>query len=321
MSVRSLASALLSVIALSAISCISTGAPPEFEAREHRVVGNEANTQGDRDLAISEYTRALELDPTAHDYSERAYAHAGLGNVEAAITDYTDAIALDDQSGLAYSQRALLYNELGRWEEAVADLDRAIELRPERADQYNGRGFANLNLGNWQQVVEDMDAALELAPSDDPLVPIYLGNRSSAYAELGELALALVDLDRSLALDPNNVTSQQNRLVLLVKIGQVDRARADAEVFLGDPGAAAVHLFMSDLFRSAGLLEEAVLEIELAIELDPESPVLHIALGFTHAQRGDLEQATAAYEAARDLTSDPELLAEIESALDELDGD
>ena len=113
MSVRSLASALLSVIALSAISCISTGAPPEFEAREHRVVGNEANTQGDWDLAISEYTRAIELDPTAHDYSERAYAHAGLGNVEAAITDYTDAIALDDQSGLAYSQRALLYNELG----------------------------------------------------------------------------------------------------------------------------------------------------------------------------------------------------------------
>ena len=266
---------------------------PAGDPDEHSAAGSAATSRGDWQGAIDAYTLAIELRPSFEDYSGRANAYGRLGASERAIADWTEAIALDGEIAAAYNQRAFHYNELGQWAAAVVDLDRAIELRPDRADQYNGRAFAHLNLGNWAEVVADMDAALELAESDDPLIPIYLSNRASAYEELGEFELALADFTRSLELDPTNLTSHQNLIGLFISMERLEDARAAATSFaelLGVPGAA--HLLLSDLLRQAGRPEEAIAELGLAIELDPESAILHMARAF-HLHRDGRDRGGA----------------------------
>ena len=247
----------------------TVAAEPEAEA--HRLRGYEAIERGEWSVAIAEYTRAIELDPTARDYEERAYAHGWSDDPLAAIADYTRAIELDPQSARAFNQRALEYNNLGRWTEAIDDLDRAIELRPDRADQYNGRAFAHINLGNWDQAVADTTRALELADADDPIIPIYLSNRASAYWELGELALALADLDRSIALDPGNLTSHFDRIGLLIELDRAGEARAAASELVADQGwpPVAAHVLLADAFAALERFEDAVRELDVALELDP----------------------------------------------------
>lgn len=316
------ASATPSAVNPASNATVPPTAGAEDEAEERRAAGVAASSRGEWLVAIDAYTRAIELSPTFDDYYARATAYGRVGAPDRAIVDLTEAIVLDAQVAAAYNQRAFYFNELGLWTEAVTDLDRAIELRPDRADQYNGRAFANLNLGNWAQVVSDMDTALELSAADDPLLPIYLSNRASANAELGEYALALADLDRSIELDPENFTSHQNGIGLLIEADRQDEARSSAAAMAERLGLlpSAAHLLLSDLFREAGLLTEAIAELDVAIELDPTSPVLHMARAFTYAELGETELARDDYEAARELTSDRQLLAQIDSALAALGG-
>lgn len=319
MLIRTIASILVVASAMFTVACESADTS-ELQANAHRARGYEANERGDWSVAVTEYAQAIELDATADDYAERAYAYAGLGDTRAAISDFTASIELDPQSAAAYSQRALLYNELGRWTEAVEDLDRAIELRPDRADQYNGRAFAHMNLGNWDKVVSDASRVLEVAEGDDPIIPIYLSNRSSAYAELGDYELALADIERAIEFDPDNFTSQQNRLVLLVEAGRVDDARAAAAALAPGWGLppAAVNLLMADVLRAAGRMEEALGELDEAIELDPGSAILLIARATTYEDLGDLVAACSDFRSARDLAPDDAFRGEVAAALDRL---
>lgn len=293
----------------------------EFKANAHRATGYDANERGDWSVAIDEYSRAIELDAAASDYEERAYAHSRLGDSLAAIADFTAAIELDPQSAAAHSQRALEYNILGRWADAIADLDRAIELRPERADQYNGRAFAHMNLGNWDQVVADASQAVDRAADDDPLIPIYLSNRATAYAKLGQPALALADFDRGIALDPANVTTHQNRLLLLVELGRLDEARAAAFALNADLASepAEGHLLLADVLRAAGLFEEALLELDAAIDLDSDSAILLMARATAHSERGDNTAACVDFRSALSLASTEAIRAEASGALDRLE--
>jgi len=74
-----------------------------------------------------------------------------MGDENRAITDYTRAIELDPRNVLAYNNRGNAYLPLGKLEEAIRDYNRAIEIDPGTAAIYLNRGFAMLLKGNrWR---------------------------------------------------------------------------------------------------------------------------------------------------------------------------
>ena len=310
---------LVGVGLLAAVGCISFGAPPQLEAEEHRAAGYEANDRGDWATAIDEYTHSIELEPTERGYVGRAYAYGSRGEVDAAIADLTEAIALDDEEPAAFNQRALYYNQQGRWTEAVADLDRAIELRPERGDQYNGRALAHLELGNFALAVEDTTRAIELDP-DSPGIRSYYHNRASAYRELGELRLALADLEQLVILDPGDPKARLEVVFAFAELGEVDEVLNRIEVLPGIAGNPAGRFATrAEALKRAGRLEDAIAEIDQAIELDPSSPLLLAGRAVMYAELGDVEQARRDYERALELANDPFLTMEIKTRLGQLE--
>jgi tetratricopeptide (TPR) repeat protein len=86
--------------------------------------------------AVAEFTRAIELEPSAWDlYDARADAHATARDDDQAILDRTRAIALLAESGeLAakhyglYADRGLEHARAGDHQRAMADLTEAIRL-------------------------------------------------------------------------------------------------------------------------------------------------------------------------------------------------
>ena len=103
----------------------------------------------DNGLALADLNKAVELNPTAHAYMNRAsfYQH-DLKNFEAAIEDYTRAIELDTREnwlGYYHYSRGECYQELQRYDAAISDYTKAIELMARDANFKKLVPFAEKN--------------------------------------------------------------------------------------------------------------------------------------------------------------------------------
>ena len=98
------------------------------------------------DLAISDYTAAIELKPDyAEAYNDRGFAYYLKGDFERAISDYTRAIELRPNYPKAYNSRGVAYMQGGYGRaKSVPDFDRAIELKPDFRYAYINRANARL---------------------------------------------------------------------------------------------------------------------------------------------------------------------------------
>ena len=86
-----------------------------------------------------------------------------LGQHEAAIADFDEAIRLGPDYPLAYVNRGKAKDKLGQHEAAIADFDEAIRLEPDYPLAYIGRGLAKDALGLKDEARKDLETALELA--------------------------------------------------------------------------------------------------------------------------------------------------------------
>ena len=81
--------------------------------------------------------------------------------VDRAIADYDQAIALDPKLVVAYGNRAAAFNKKGEFDRAIADCDRAIALNPKHVDAYFNRGVAYGKKSDTDKALIDLRKALE----------------------------------------------------------------------------------------------------------------------------------------------------------------
>jgi Tfp pilus assembly protein PilF len=106
---------------------------------------------------------ATQADPTPTPAATRTPRAAkllrqGIENIEAeayeqAVTNLSEAIALEPGNAEAYSQRGRAYLGQGDLEQAIEDFDKAIELNPNLADAYRARGVAYLVSKDLEQAI------------------------------------------------------------------------------------------------------------------------------------------------------------------------
>ena len=87
--------------------------------------GISAFRKGDIDTAISDFTEAIRLNPK-HPlaYSNRGGAYGSKGELDKAISDFTEAIQLDPDLPLWQFIRGKAYRNMGEHDKAIADLRR-----------------------------------------------------------------------------------------------------------------------------------------------------------------------------------------------------
>jgi tetratricopeptide (TPR) repeat protein len=65
----------------------------------------------------------------------RGIAHSQQGNHQQALSDYTQAIKLDEEMAGAYANRGVTRAVIGNPESAIADLEKAAKLYQEQGNQ------------------------------------------------------------------------------------------------------------------------------------------------------------------------------------------
>ncbi len=107
---------------------------------------------GQLDAAIASYNQAIEhkLD-YAYAYCNRGVVQQALGLTSEALISYDRSIALDPADPIAHYNRALLLQECSRWDEALESYERAIAVNPDYADAQFNRSLAWLFRGEFER--------------------------------------------------------------------------------------------------------------------------------------------------------------------------
>ncbi|HVF90068.1 MAG TPA: tetratricopeptide repeat protein [Blastocatellia bacterium] len=129
--------------------------------------GNERKERGDLAGALSDYTRAIDLDSNLPQvYNNRGNTLKAMGDYEAAIKDYDRAIEINPRFAFAYNNRGAAWFLKGDPDRAVSDYNKAIKLKPDYALAYANRGLAFLARGDSRRAESDFDKCSKLQPSE-----------------------------------------------------------------------------------------------------------------------------------------------------------
>ncbi|WP_333571004.1 DUF3857 domain-containing protein [Sphingomonas sp.] len=213
----------------------------------------------DRESAIADLTKAIELAPTADMYLRRADAEYALRRDDKALADVQAALELEPDSGGGTSTLAVFKRDRGQMDEAraliearidqggekklgwqmelasllgdggqvddaIAVLDEAIAAAPGNAALLNSRCWirATHNVA-IDQALKDCTSGVELSSSSAAI----LDSRAMVYFRMGKLDAALADLDAALRASPEQSASLYMRGV----IGRRTKAK-DADAYL-----------------------------------------------------------------------------------------
>lgn len=249
-----------------------------------------------------------ELDPDAHRLHRSVLVHNGgqvrsaLGRLDDAVDDYTDAINRDPHYAPYYFDRAGVLHRLGRDQEAIADYDTAIRMSPPIAEAYYNRGDVRAGLGDDEGALADFSYALELSPG---FVDAYLYQASLLFelgrvdeaqravdgglalepdnasllaisgqlaAAAGESDAALQTFDRVLSLDPTSEAAWAGRATIAFERGDLTGAIADLGEALAQADSAPLRYNRAAALIADGRWDEALADLNRAIELDPTDP-------------------------------------------------
>jgi tetratricopeptide (TPR) repeat protein len=114
---------------------------------------------------------------------------AALGDHEAAIQRFDEAIDLEVEPAFLYRQRGASYQALGQYEAAISDYNEVIQLSSEDLNAYYGRGASNFALQNYDAAIADYDAVIRLDPE---FIDAY-ADRADAHEAIGNTAEAARD--------------------------------------------------------------------------------------------------------------------------------
>jgi tetratricopeptide (TPR) repeat protein len=76
-----------------------------------------------------------------------------------ALADYDVALSLDPDA-YTYNAHATIVGSLGEWEAAIQEYGQAIDLAPDYPETYFNRGYAHKVLGNHDQAIADLERFL-----------------------------------------------------------------------------------------------------------------------------------------------------------------
>ncbi len=143
-----------------------------------------ATQAGKFDQAEEKWSELIEqLPEAAAVWSNRGNVRVRRNNLEGAIADYNQAIALAPTEPDPYLNRGAVREAMGAWEDAIADYNQVLQFDPDDPAAYNNRGNAEAGLGEWELAIADYQAAITLQPS----FSLAYGNYALALYEVGDI--------------------------------------------------------------------------------------------------------------------------------------
>jgi tetratricopeptide (TPR) repeat protein len=276
------------------------------EAAQHMEAGRKAETERHFDVAVVEFRKVTELDPSF------AAGFVSLGQACMEQHDYAAAIAplkhaLDLDANLAPAHQLLGYALLvrGYAAEAIPHLQAAHEQ--------SALGIAQIETGQFAEAIANLQAALQQRPNDPDLL-YYLGRASGL--------LSKQSIDTLLTSSPDSPRAHQAMAENYFVLRRMPEAEKEyTEALKLRPDVPEVHLELGEVYASASQWPKAEAEFRAQAEREPGNAEAAYRLGAALLEQGKVHEARAELlRADRLMPNMPETLYSVGKAAS-LDGD
>jgi tetratricopeptide (TPR) repeat protein len=299
--------------------------------RAYSNLGSALAKSGELGQAVEMFRKALVLEP------DNMAAHMNLGvalrekgDAEGALVHLRQVAGADPSNAGVQYELAQTLRQCGDLAGAIRAFENALRINPELREAYYGLGLAL----KQESMLSNKPHPASPSPADD----LYKrGQEAAARGELdiareqltqalqvddtdmqahnllgfvlgqqGDMASALVHLERAVALRPDFAEAHYNLGVALWYSGSKNRAVSELrESVRLDPAAGASYAFLGTSLRETGELEEAQRNLQCAVALLPPMPATYIDLGIVYLRMGDLDKALGQFEAGLNASSSP----------------
>jgi tetratricopeptide (TPR) repeat protein len=249
------------VILAAAVFVAPTHALSQDDVDHAFASATQLHQSGDIEGAIRGYQTILNAHPNRADVrSNLGAAYSALGRYEDAIEQYKRALVIDPANFAIRFNLAMAYYKAAWFAEAATELERFISAAPASPQTTNAKlvlADCQVRLGEYKKVIESLSPLAEADSSNRP-VAYLLG---SALISDGQLSKGQEIIDR---------------------------------VFRNDDSAEA-HLLIGSILLLADEAQNALKEVQRALELNPKLPSVHAWHGRVLMRLGDGEKAKAAF--------------------------
>ena len=168
--------------------------------RAHNNFGAELNDVGDFDLAIREYSKALEIKPDFADANNNlGSALIRQGQIEEAIQCLSKALQKEPRKIVALNNMGVALAQQGDLEGAILHFKRALRIKPLYAEAHNGLGNALAQKGHVEEAMLEWAKAAEINPTYAQ--PHY--NMGVAFEQKGDMRSAERCFSETVRIDPH----------------------------------------------------------------------------------------------------------------------
>jgi tetratricopeptide (TPR) repeat protein len=186
----------------------------------YEALGDEADFLAAKPLFEQALAEAPDSSVLRRDYGYLLECHA-RNELRRAVGEYTRAIDLDPSADKARYQLNSAYAGLREQERAIAFCKQRLDASPRDVREYRFLASAYLLARDFDRAEAVVAAGLALEPGDRVLIAA----RGEVKAATGDPDGALADWRRALELDPDDIGPLYSSAFLLEREGRLDEAR------------------------------------------------------------------------------------------------
>ena len=248
-------------------------------------------------------------DPVS--YVQEAEVYVAEGRYTVAMEAYQAALKADPQNVSIYLSLAKLQIYSGEYEAASVNAENALLLDKTRSQSYGLLAWARAGMGEYLEAENFVKTGIDLDPNNAFLHAVYadvLARRVMAdVAELDTLDLAIEESQKAITLGPDLLEAHWARAIVLEITGNYEEAIAQLEraIEINDK-VADLHLLLGRNYFAIEENDQAIFEFTRAYALNPTDPTPNWYVSQVYLRLGEHSKAIQAAETAvNDAPSDP----------------
>ena len=225
--------------------------------------------------------------------------HFEAAEYDRALTAFEQVLRVDEQHVDAQVFRAQCLNYLGQYAEAYSAANKALRLNENLPLAYVARGYALLRQGNAQAALEELDKAIQLDPKQARAFLV----RGQCHEALRTWEKAASDYSQTLGLTTERdalATAYQHRSLCYRVLGKLDAALKDIDQALHIyPEAPLLLCSRGQVYQAQGQFERALFDMAEALRVLPQAePYYFYRRGLVYFDMRNYERALDDYAEA-----------------------
>ncbi|HEX3624596.1 MAG TPA: hypothetical protein VH280_04130 [Verrucomicrobiae bacterium] len=288
---------------------------------------------GARKLAVEEFTKAIQLDPSfAFAYDARATTRSQMKDFAGAIKDcdkvialthhdehvyliegfcryqlhdaqgavkfFNTAISMNSDNPLALDLLGVILAESQDWGGAMANFNKAVEMDPDDAMAYYGRAIVDFSFKDYEKSLANVSRAIKLKGTLSDAYDL----RADVKAHLKDRAGALADANDRIRLDTSCQNGYVDRANVELMWDDFSDASNDLQTAIQiNPADSGIYFCRGVLEQKCGNFQASLADFGRGLlkETDTmDTATAYEAMGYDHAEMGEWQPALESFRKA-----------------------